>query len=108
MNIEIIPWSESFEIGIKEIDDQHKYLVKLINDCGNKYTSTLEESDIENIFVELLDYAKYHFSSEEYYWNTSYIDKARALEHHNQHESFIVELSELPLPKGRGFSILKE
>ncbi|MCS7279381.1 MAG: bacteriohemerythrin [Thermodesulfobacteriaceae bacterium] len=66
---EYITWDESFEIGIEEIDKQHKHLVFLLN---NLYQTLFQnellwdmEENLSKILQELIKYAEYHFISEE-------------------------------------------
>jgi hemerythrin len=42
---EVFPWNKSFEIGIKQIDDQHKNIVVLLN----KLATTLTHPEISDI-----------------------------------------------------------
>lgn len=62
-----IKWDESFASGIKEIDDQHKDIIK----CVNELYFACEENKIkENIlsYIEQLDdYVTVHFEAEENY-----------------------------------------
>jgi hemerythrin len=67
MDSEDIVWDETLEIGITEIDTQHKHLFSLLGstqailDLGEEQTS----QGIKELFRELMDYAVYHFDSEE-------------------------------------------
>ena len=59
-------WNENFITGLPEVDQQHKKLVDIINQLGEKVAegvTTLEE--VEPIFKELTDYSAYHFQCEE-------------------------------------------
>lgn len=60
-------WSTRYETGIPEIDAQHKTLVKLTNTLAEASASkTPDELAILNrAMVELSDYIKVHFSTEE-------------------------------------------
>ena len=57
-----IKWSKELELGIPEIDEQHKKLIDLINLF---YTEPEESKKVERFLTELEDYINYHFSYEE-------------------------------------------
>ncbi len=59
--VEILPWNESFETGLPEIDAQHKKLVELINQLARDWSSLADLEKLNVIFNELTAYAHYHF-----------------------------------------------
>lgn len=59
-----IRWSELFNTGITEIDNQHKALLRILNKALNVKLCT-QKDDIELILSELKSYAKFHFTYEE-------------------------------------------
>ncbi|MFH2028079.1 MAG: bacteriohemerythrin [Nanoarchaeota archaeon] len=62
-----IKWDRSLSVGIKEIDDQHKYLIETINNA-NKDLESLNKKAIKKLLNDLLDYVRLHFSTEERYF----------------------------------------
>ncbi len=60
-----IVWVADFELGIEEIDAQHKSLCRIINRCLKKAKGHLPEISFSDVFNELLDYTKWHFECEE-------------------------------------------
>ncbi|MEI7451714.1 MAG: bacteriohemerythrin [Candidatus Falkowbacteria bacterium] len=63
----LIKWDEFNSVNVKEIDGQHKILVSVINRLDDaRVRNDLE--DIKNLFTELLDYADFHFATEEKYF----------------------------------------
>jgi len=64
-NMEFIAWMPEYELGIEEIDKQHKKLCGIINDVCSAVAEHSEESEIFKLLDELLDYTQYHFKSEE-------------------------------------------
>ena len=59
-------WSDNFSVGKQEIDDQHKELIRILNDID----STIRKEEfsylnLANIVSELEKYVKYHFDYEE-------------------------------------------
>ena len=63
----IVKWSPLFSCGIKVIDDQHKELIKLINDMyANSTGSAQEERDyFSKVITQAVKYIKVHFQTEE-------------------------------------------
>lgn len=61
----MITWDDSWSIGIPEIDKEHKLLVKLIQKLFGALISAQATDYIREIFHELIDYTRYHFTNEE-------------------------------------------
>lgn len=61
-------WKKEYELGVDEIDEQHKELIQIIN----KYKTTISDkslnsfTEIGKIVVYLIDYTSSHFEAEEY------------------------------------------
>lgn len=60
-----IDWSKKCEVGIKEVDDQHKKLFEILNDLHQATINGEERSSLARILDELVDYTVYHFETEE-------------------------------------------
>lgn len=52
-------WKPQFEIGIEQIDRQHKLLLQHLNNCLSSV------ADIEDLFFDLKKYYQTHFQDEE-------------------------------------------
>ena len=61
----IIVWDKSFELGIIQIDDQHKRLVSLLNKTYDNFISGAGYEALRSILDDLIDYATYHFITED-------------------------------------------
>jgi hemerythrin len=62
-----VTWSDSYSMGIKVIDDQHKGLLNFVNDLlnhatGNEYE---EREYFKSVIQEAVKYIKVHFETEE-------------------------------------------
>jgi hemerythrin len=91
--MEIIKWTEEYSVGIKEIDNQHKGLVILINELFTLITKGKSKDSLSEIFDYLTDYTKKHFFTEEtllYKYAYPEIDQ-----HKLEHSKFIENLSNL-------------
>ncbi|MBE2985501.1 GGDEF domain-containing protein [Campylobacter sp. RM9344] len=87
-------WGKEFATNIEIVDIEHKYLVDIVNNLGNKLSKpTTTDQEIKNILVELIEYSKYHFAHEESIMQKSNIDKRHVKQHLAAHKNFIKEIS---------------
>lgn len=81
-----IDWLPSYEVGVAEIDEQHKKFVLLLNDLYDTIDVGAEEIILGDIIAQLEAYANYHFATEEKYFDKfAYIDSPK---HKEIHEDF--------------------
>lgn len=83
-------WEKKYEVGFKPIDNQHKFILYLINRLlANKKRG---EKNLILLLEELLCYTRYHFKSEE---NYMVIYRYREYESHKiEHGILLKELNE--------------
>ena len=64
---EYVKWNDSYKLGIKQIDDQHKGLLGLVNDLLNHTAGNKEDEFVyfKEIIGQIVDYSKIHFVTEE-------------------------------------------
>ena len=64
---EPVSWSDSYSMGVKLIDDQHKGLLNFVNDLFNHSTGNEEEERtyFKEVINQALQYIKMHFHTEE-------------------------------------------
>ncbi|MGA1862271.1 bacteriohemerythrin [Deferribacter thermophilus] len=60
-----IEWSDKLSVGIKKFDEQHKNLVRLVNEIYDAVNADKSAAVLEKILNELVEYTVYHFDSEE-------------------------------------------
>ncbi|EKD27068.1 MAG: hypothetical protein ACD_79C00896G0004 [uncultured bacterium] len=60
-----IDWTDSLSVGINLIDEQHKKLVGLVNSLYDAMKVGKGNDVLGKILEELIEYTKYHFSTEE-------------------------------------------
>jgi hemerythrin-like metal-binding protein len=60
-----IDWTDSLSVGIDIIDEQHKVLIKIINDLHEAMKAGQSKSIIKDVLARLIDYTGFHFSTEE-------------------------------------------
>lgn len=87
-----LTWSNQFSVGIKEIDDQHKKLISILNDLSEARRTEKGRKDIERILDELTQYTVYHFKAEEQYMERfNYKFKK---EHKEEHDRFVAKVAD--------------
>ena len=88
----IINWDEKFSVSNKTIDDQHKQLVKLINDLFDSMRSGKSKDILESLLKELVSYTVYHFTAEEkMLQDANYPELAG---HKKIHQTFVDKINE--------------
>lgn len=91
---EIFVWNSKYQVGIAQVDRQHKKLVALINSLGNKLAALDADPEASmEIFDELASYASYHFRTEENLMQECRVDGEFAVAHKASHESFVAEVA---------------
>ena len=61
----LINWSDEYSVKVKEIDQQHKKLIALINELHESMRAGNSKNVIKKILDELVEYTVYHFGFEE-------------------------------------------
>lgn len=83
----LLQWNSSLEVGVAEIDIQHKHLVDLLNGLN----IAMKQGDGRGILGQLIhglgDYIIQHFSLEERYMQETGFPKFDA--HHHEHQKFV-------------------
>lgn len=77
-------WQTDYQVGVAEIDSQHRRLVEMVNSLHEAMKSGSGKSLVPRILNELTEYTVSHFSTEE-----RYMQEARYPEyalHKRQHE----------------------
>jgi hemerythrin len=80
-----MPWLPEYDMGVAEIDVQHKEFVSIINDLDDAINIGSEDVVLGDILHELFGYASFHFATEEKYFDK--FDYELADEHKKQHEA---------------------
>ena len=86
--IEAFVWSDKLCTGIAEVDDQHRRLVRLINEIGNQCASGTDGARLKSVLDELVQYAQYHFATEERLMSQHSVSAAHRESHIKAHEAF--------------------
>ena len=97
-----IQWNQSYNVDVKEIDDQHQHLVDVMNKLCDSMDGGVEDFVISEILDELSKYAFIHFETEEKYFHEFGYEKTD--EHIAQHKVFSVKVGTLKKDLEKGES----
>lgn len=97
MAMKIMHWDQRYETGLKDVDDQHRSLVELINLFGEQLCQQgeIDWAKVHHVFAELADYAEFHFRDEEQLMATMGLDPNYQAEHKQMHRHFMDEVNHL-------------
>jgi hemerythrin len=88
--MQFLEWKETYNIGIKEIDNQHRGLFDLIS----KLSTTQRYEPSGQYFLatlnKLVEYARIHFATEERYMREA--QYPQLVEHQQEHRLFFPEI----------------
>ncbi len=103
-SINFMPWSNDYLTGISIVDEQHRHLIELINKAAPILATTeLQHHDQQQQLLDaLIDYAGYHFATEDNLMVERAID-SRHLQHHRQlHTEFAEHVAFLRMQFDKG------
>lgn len=94
----MIKWEEKFSVGYPLFDDQHKELIRILNNVADLIKDKQMHDDVlydqlSLSFDELLKYTEYHFTSEEKLFEKA--NYAEAQRHKEEHAIFIENIKDL-------------
>lgn len=90
--MQVFQWDPSFATGNVEIDEQHQYLIGIINDFGELLEKgAVCPDEIGKACAKLADYARYHFGLEEQLMTAVNLDQRHHYQHRHQHEDLLYE-----------------
>ena len=85
-----LAWSAILDIGLPELDTQHKKLIARSNELIKAMDEGRGYDVLETLFEELLDYTDYHFAEEEEYMNS--VGYPDAEEHREAHRKLRIDV----------------
>ncbi|MCX7745281.1 MAG: bacteriohemerythrin [Clostridia bacterium] len=88
-----IEWKESYAVGVKAIDEQHKELFAKVNQLFEACNHGKGREEINNTIKFLEEYVVVHFNAEQELMNKNSYPAFE--EHKSQHQQFIKNFSEL-------------
>jgi hemerythrin len=90
----LLKWEDKYSVGVKELDEQHKKIIEIINRISQIIDkNNFNDEDVGKIFVELKDYADYHFTNEEIYFREFDFDKTES--HIKEHDDYRQKIEQM-------------
>lgn len=86
-------WYDRYNVGHNEIDSDHQYLFKLINEFNDALTTGKGDARIATTLESLVSYTRFHFSREENHMLARGYDAYRG--HKQLHDKLIADLESL-------------
>ncbi len=90
-----IEWQDNYSVGVKELDDQHKILLDIINTLLKEQGDEYNAAQLSESILSLIHYAYVHFATEERY--LAQIPFPDLKQHILEHVDFIMKTMELSL-----------
>lgn len=90
---QLLQWSENLKIGIREIDEQHKALIAMVNELHQAIVARNAKDTARQILDRLADYPRTYFCDEEGLMQRSGYSALDS--HRQQHEDLIRRVGEL-------------
>ncbi|MCX7913662.1 MAG: bacteriohemerythrin [Thermodesulfovibrionales bacterium] len=100
----LIQWSDSYSVNIKEVDDQHKRLVAIINELHDAMKAGRGNEVLGTIFSKLAQYVGNHFATEERLMSS--YNYPGYLAHKNEHAKLTQKVLELQKEFQKGVPVL--
>ncbi|MCL1812932.1 MAG: bacteriohemerythrin [Treponema sp.] len=92
MNVDSVTWDDAYSVGFEPMDNQHKELVKMINELFEACKQGTAAAD--KVFLQTIkkavEYARNHFSEEEKYMLQA--DFPNLSEQRKQHDDFVASV----------------
>ncbi len=89
----LLQWRDSFEIGIAEVDHEHRELIALINRLHDALDTRRDDERIEAFLGEIFADISAHFALEERVMHERHYDATT--EHKGEHERLLDELRDI-------------
>jgi hemerythrin len=100
----LIGWTPECSLNLKEIDDQHQELVRLINELHQGMMERKSQQILGDIINGLIAYTKTHFLTEEKYFIEFGYNEA--VIHKKEHRDFVSKVSDFKKDFDRGKMML--
>jgi len=106
-----VVWQSGFEIGLKEIDEQHHLLVDAINKANALLIKEYTLAHLQEVTQDLVKYALLHFETEEALMKTHHYDTKHPKEyakHTHEHRQFKTKVDTIHQDLERGEAVERE
>lgn len=100
MDAVLFQWSESFSIGLQEVDEQHKVLVGLLNELHEAIIHHHGSKAARDVLNRLTEYTRTHFTVEESLMRI--LNYPEFPQHKQMHEDLLHQVIDLQLKLDSG------
>jgi hemerythrin len=83
------PWKPEHALGLPDVDRQHQELSRIVNELHAASGKIKGEAAARRALEKLINYACYHFATEEGIFQEIGLPKAKVREHIQHHEEFV-------------------
>jgi hemerythrin-like metal-binding protein len=90
--LSLVTWSDEFNLGMDEIDAQHRVLIDLINDVWVAVVKKPDRDEALRVLEELEKYTITHFTAEEIFMRE--IGYQNFDQHKEEHTKFVARVAE--------------
>jgi len=90
--VSLIKWDDGLSVTLVEIDRQHQRLIEMINDLHDAMKQGKGKDVLKKIINGLIEYAGYHFRTEEKYFDKFGYPDANS--HKEEHRDFTKKVAE--------------
>jgi len=100
-----VAWSDEYALDLPEIDEQHKFLFRLIDDVWRTVVSKADRDTTLGVISQLERYTVTHFAAEEAFMREQQYSLYH--EHRAEHEKFVarIALEKASVKAGRPLSL---
>lgn len=85
-------WSESLDLGVEDMNDEHKVLIDLMNKLYDQNKGGSSKPEIQSTITELFNWTKTHFEHEEKYMES--VEFPGVATHKVIHKTLLDQLTE--------------
>jgi len=101
---QIFWWREEYSVGIKEIDEQHKQWVNILNELGTALLEFKGHEVVESVLKRLINFTREHFATEERLFKKYNYPEEKA--HKAEHDKLLEKVSKFQQDYDRGHKMV--
>lgn len=90
--LQVFYWDSRYATGNEQVDSQHKKLMSLVNQLANGVVNSSVHTELDSLFLELIDYTGYHFTHEEMLFSHSSLPDEALRRHKASHSDFVARV----------------
>lgn len=98
----LLTWDDAFLVGVKEIDDQHRRLLEMINTFHDMHAESKARHVLAKAIFDMNTYARNHFETEEKYMDLYRPEYPGYEAHKEEHRKFFSKALDFLVAFGEG------